>query len=103
LHGAHDERKADEGERETDTERCVRNVDAVRFEHPAHGAMRTIERGERDTGNGRRQGERNIDDGIERGASGEAVSHEDPGDERARDDVDERRRKRRAESQFERG
>ena len=58
LHGAHDERQADEDQRDHDTERRVGDLDAKRRGRLADPALGRIERGERDAGDrgGQRKG-----------------------------------------------
>ena len=99
LHRAHDERQADEDQRDDDAERRVGDLEP----EPARGSApssrcRRIERGQRDAGDRGRQREGQVDQRVEQPPAGEAVAHQHPGDEQAEDAVDqrgERRRRRR--------
>ena len=65
LDGAHDEREADERQREDDAERRERDLDAERLEEPADPAVARVERREREAGDRRRQREREVHEGVE--------------------------------------
>ena len=58
---------------------------------------------ERDAGHGRRQGERQIDQGVDESLAGDRVANERPGDHQAEHGVDRRGDERRAERQLVRG
>ena len=66
-------------------------------------ALLRVDRGERDARDGGRQGERQIDEGVDEPAARELVAHEDPGEQDAEDHVDQRAHERRAEAQAVRG
>ena len=72
LHGAHHERQADEDQRDDDADRRVGDLDAERLEQAADPAVRRVERGQRDAGDGGRQREGQIDEGVEQAAAGKA-------------------------------
>ncbi len=50
--------------------------------------LRRIDGGQRDAGDGGRQREGQIDDGIEQAPAGKAIADQHPGDDDAEDDVD---------------
>ena len=54
------------------------------------GLVRPVERQQHQAGDDRRQGERDVDEDLERPLAEEVVAHQHPGDERAHHDVDER-------------
>ena len=64
----------------------------------ADPAVRRVERGERDAGDGGRQREGQVDDGVEHAAAGKVVADQHPGDDEAEDGVDRRGEKRSAEA-----
>ena len=74
LHRAHDERQADEGQRDEDAERRERDLDAERLEQRADPAVRREERGQRDAGHRRRQRERQVDQRVDERACRESDS-----------------------------
>ena len=79
-----DERHADAERREGDRERRARASGAP------EPAVRGVERRERDAGDGGRQGEGEVDEGVEEAPAGEAVPHEDPAEEEAQESGDRR-------------
>src|SRR5581483_3775067 len=102
LHGADDEGKADEDERNGDAERGVGDLDAERFEQAADPAVRRVERSQRDAGDRRGQRKWKIDKRIEQAAAGKAVADQYPGDDDAEHRVDERGNERGEKAQAER-
>ena len=88
LHRAHDERQADERQRDQHAERRERDLDAERLEQRADPAVRREQAGERDAGHGGRQRERQVDQRVDEPPAREAVAHEHPGDEQAEHRVD---------------
>src|SRR3546814_9972713 len=62
-------------------------------------AVGRIQRRQRDTGDRRRQRERQIDQRVEEALAGEAIAREHPGDQRAEHRVDQRADQRRAEAE----
>ena len=100
--GAHDERQADEDQRDENAPAREGDLDADRRQRRAEPAVRRIERGERDAGDRGRQRERQIDDGVEEASAGKAVARQRPGDDRAEHDVDQRGRERNAEGRLQR-
>ena len=98
LHGAHHEGQADEDQRDDDAERRVGDLDAERRQQLPDPAVRRVERGQRDAGDGRRQREGQVDHRVDDAPAGKAVAHQHPGDEHAEDDVDAARRSARRRS-----
>ena len=88
LHGAHDERQGDEQEGDEHRRRRVGDVDAER-------AVGPVERQQHQAGDDGGQGERDVDEHLERPLAEELVAHQHPGDERAHDDVDDGDQERR--------
>ncbi len=68
----------------------------------AEGAVRGIERGQRDARHRRRQREGQIDGRVEEPRAGKAVAHQHPGKRDAEDEVEERGEQRQPEGQVER-
>ncbi len=85
LDGAHDEGQADEDHGDDDADGGV--GDAERNELP-DDAVGRIDRGQRDAGHCRGQGEGQIDHRIENAPAGKAVAHQNPGDQGAENDID---------------
>jgi hypothetical protein len=102
LQRAHHKRQANEGAGDDDADRRVGDLDAQRFQNAADPAVAGVQRGERDAGHRRRQGERQVDDGVEQAPAGKAVAHQHPGHQRAEEQVDAGAGERGAEAQFER-
>ncbi len=92
LHGAHDERQADEDERDQNAPAGEGDLDVVVGERRAEPAIRRIQRRKRNAGDGRRQREGQIDEGVEQSTAGKIVSGEHPGDDEAKEQIDDRRR-----------
>ena len=65
LDGAHDERQADERQREDDAGGRESHLQAERLEEPADPAVPRVERRERETGDGRREREREVHERVE--------------------------------------
>ena len=87
LHGAHHEGQRDEQQREHDARLRVGDVDT-------EGALRPVQRQQRQAGHDGGQGEGQVDEGVDDGLAGEVVAHQDPGDERAHHDVDDHHHER---------
>ena len=102
LHRAHHEGQADEGQRHDDAEGRIGDLPLERCEQLPDPAVRGIERGQRDAGDGRRQGEGQVDDRLDDAAAEKLVAHQHPGDEEPEDGVDAGRRQRGEEGQFQR-
>ena len=68
LDRAHDERQADEDQRDRDPERRERDLEPERLEQLAEPAVAGVERGQRDAGDRGRQRERQVDQRVERAA-----------------------------------
>ena len=68
--------------------RRIGDLDAERREQAADPAVRRVERGQRDAGDGGRQREGKIDEGVEQAPAGKAVADQHPGDDHAEDGVD---------------
>ena len=99
LHGADDERQADERERDENAELRVGNLDAQRREPCANPAVRRIQRRQRDARDGGRQRERQIHQRVHNLFSEKIVAHQNPRDDESENRIDERGEKRRAETQ----
>ena len=99
LDGPDDEGQADEGEGDDHPHGRERHLEPERDQELAEPAVRRVDRREGDAGDGRREREGQVDDGVEHALQREVVAHQHPGDQGAHDQVDERRRKRRAEAQ----
>ena len=97
LHRAHDERQADEDQRDKDAERREGDPDAERRQQAADPAGFGVERRQRDAGDRGRQRKRNVDDGIKQAAARKAVAHQRPDDDRAEHQIGRRRRERQSE------
>jgi hypothetical protein len=78
------------------------DLDPGRREHASQPSVVGEQRGEGDAGDRRRQGERDVDDGVEQPPQGEIVAHQHPHRERSEHEIDERRQQRDAEAQFQR-
>ena len=81
----------------------VGDLDAERSEELADPAVRRVERGERDAGDRGRQGEGQIDEGIDQPPAGKAIADQHPGDDQAEDGVDGGGGERNAEAHLEGG
>ena len=84
LHRTHDERDAGEYHGDDDARRFVGDGDAERrqrFPQPAFGGK---EGGKGNAGDGGRQGEGQIDQGVDEDAAGEAVAGQHPGEQQAK-------------------
>ena len=93
LQRAHHERQADESERHDHAQRRVGDLHAQqRQKRRAEPALRRIERGQRDAGDGRRQRKRQIHQRIDQALERKAVAHQHPGHDQTEDRVDRRRR-----------
>ena len=102
LDGAHDEGQADEDERDEDAPRRIGDPQSERCCERADPAVRRIERGKRDAGDGGGQCKGQVDEGIEQPAPGKAIAHQHPGDEEPEDGIDAGRGERQAEGDAER-
>ncbi len=102
LDGAHHEGQADEDQRDDDARPRERDADTERRQQAADPAIRRIDRGKRDAGHCRRQSEGNIDDCIDEAASRKAIAHQYPGEDDAKDHIDQRRNEGGAETRFKR-
>ncbi|ABA49583.1 hypothetical protein BURPS1710b_2014 [Burkholderia pseudomallei 1710b] len=90
LHGAHDERQADEGQRDEHAERRERDLDPERREIAADPAVLRVDGRERDARDRGRQRERQVDDRVDEPLERERVAHQHPCDEKAEHRVHER-------------
>ena len=99
LHGAHDERQADEGERHDHAERRVGDLDPERLEPAADPAVVGVDRGERDAGDRGGQRERQVDQRVDQPPAREPVALQHPGHAGGRRQVDRGRGDRRPEAQ----
>ncbi len=99
LHGAHDERQADQDQRDDDSDPGVGHLDAEARELQPEPAVRREHRGERDAGHRGRQRERQVDQRVDQPAARELVAHERPGDDEAEERIDDRGEQRGAEAQ----
>src|SRR5450830_699323 len=86
LHRAHHERQRDESQRQGDAQGAVGNLETQVGGELADQAGRRVQRGQRDTGDGGGQGERQVDHRIDDLAPGEGVAHQHT---RCGDDVPE--------------
>ena len=73
-----------------DAERRVGDLDAERRQQLAEGAVRGVERGQRDAGDRGRQREGQVDGGVDQPPQREAVAGQHPGERQAEDEVEER-------------
>ena len=85
LHRADDEGQGDEEQGDDDRGAGEGDVDAER-------AVVAVEGEQGEAGDDRRQREGQVDDRVDDGLAGELVADQDPGDDRAEDRVDRRRR-----------
>ena len=102
LHGAHHEGKPDEDEGQHDAERRVGDLETQLLRDGTDGAVRRVDRGHGNAGNGGGEREGQVHCGVDDAAAGEAVAHQHPGDEQAEDGVDQSRDQRGAEGQAKR-
>ena len=96
LHRADDERQRHEQQRQQHRELRVGDVDAER-------AGRAVERQQREPGDDRRQRERQVDQRVDEALAAEPVAHQDPGDQRAREGVDDGGGERHEQREAQRG
>src|SRR5262249_14453470 len=90
-------------ERKGHAKASVGDFDAERLEQAADPAIGRVNRRERNAGDGGRERERQIDEGVQQAASRESVADQDPGDDHAKDGVDGRREQGDEEAELERG
>ncbi len=103
LHGADDERQADEDQRHDDADGGEADLEAEPVvEDRAERAVGRVERRQRDARDGGGERERQVDGGVEPAAAGEAVAHQHPGHEHAEEGVDDGGDQRRAEGKLQR-
>ena len=102
LHGAHDKRQADGQQGDENPRRRVGDLHAERGETAADPTVRAVQCGQGDPGHGRRESERQIDQGVHHPAPGEIVTPKDPGDEQPHADVDQGSQERGGEAQAQR-
>src|SRR5450830_1227217 len=100
LHRAHHERQRDESQRQGDAQGAVGDLETQVGGELADQAGRRVQRGQRDTGDGGGQGERQVDHRIDDLATGEGVAHQHPGQQRTDHAIDQRGVQRGAETQF---
>ncbi len=96
LHGSDHERKRHEEQAERDRRPRVRDVDTDR-------RLRPVEREQRQSRDDRRQGEREVDDGVDHALAAELVTDEHPRGQRPEHGVQERHENRGDERELERG
>ncbi|MCY1361074.1 hypothetical protein D9M69_477290 [compost metagenome] len=89
LHRAHDEGQDHEGQRQGDAERGVGDLEAEVGGELADQAVGRVQRGEGDAGDRGGQGEGQVDHRVDDLASGEGVTHQHPGQQRADHAVDQ--------------
>ncbi len=90
LHSAHDEGQAGERHRNHDADRRIGDADASLQKRAAEPAIGGEEGGQRDTGNGGRQGEGQVDDRVDEPPSGKGIADENPGERETEDEIEER-------------
>ncbi len=89
LHGAHHKRQTDKGQGDHDAQRRKRHLDPPLCKELAKQAIRCIQRGQGNTGNGRRQGERQIHHGIHHPLARKGITHQHPGYQGAEHGIDQ--------------
>ena len=99
LNRAHDERQADQRERDDDADPGIRHLDPERREVLADPAVLGEHRSQCDAGHRRRQRKRHVDQCIDQLASRELITYERPCDHETEHAVDDRRQQRRTEAQ----
>ena len=90
LHRPHDERQADERQRDENAELRVGDFDAERRQQLPDPAVVRIQRRQRDAGDGGRQRERQIHQRVHDFFAEKFVAHQNPRDDEAENDVDQR-------------
>lgn len=103
LYRSDRERQGDEDERNENPERRECYFDVKTGEHAADPTVRRIQGRQRDPGDGGRQGERQIDGGVQQPAARKAVACKDPGDQQSEGAVGDSRRQREPEARTQRG
>ena len=103
LQRANHERQADEHQRDDDSQRRERHLDAQRLQVLADPAVLRVHGRQRDARHGRRQRERQVDHRVDELLAGNRVANQRPGDDEAEERVDHRGDERRAERQLVRG
>src|SRR5271165_5880251 len=97
LDRAHDERKADEDQRNQDAPGGVGDLHAEMRQNRADPAVRSVEGRERNARDGGRQGERKVDHGVEQAPAWKRIPGQSPSDREAGEEIDKRRQDRHAE------
>src|SRR3954469_22994168 len=92
LHGPNCKRQADKDQRDKDAKRREGNLQTERRDEAADPAVRGIERGEGDPSDRGRQREGQINRGVEKLASRETVTRQNPGGEKTKGGIDQRGR-----------
>ncbi len=89
LHGADDEGQTDEDQRDDDTGRRERNLDAIGLKQRTDPAAIGVKRRQRNARDRRWKRKGKVHDGIHEAATGKAVTCENPGDDDAEDHIDQ--------------
>ena len=95
LHRAHDERDAGKNHGDDNARRFIGDGDAERRQRLPEPAVSGKKGGKGDARDGGRQGEGQIDQGVNEDAAGEAVAAQHPGEEQTEKRVKKRRPRRR--------
>ena len=102
LNRAHHERNTDENHRNKNSNWRERHLDADFGKRRAEPAFLREQRGQCDAGNGGRQREGNVHDGVKDAAPWKAVSHQRPDNHQSHHQIDDRSGKRQAERNLQR-